>query len=110
MSETVEVCPWTISVSRPMSDGLVQEEPFISVSVCNVEKGQMVTLRCAPDRIEQLVEPIMAHVARIERASLAYCYLAWDKSADELKAAMQAAGASFAPGYGVDVPVIVSQT
>ena len=85
-----------------MSDG-----QHVRVNVCNQERGQMLTLIASPDSVAMLAKPIMDSVAMIERAAKVYCYAAWDADADELRAAMVALGALFAPGYCADVPVIV---
>jgi hypothetical protein len=112
MSETIEVCPWTISVSQPITSGLAQEEPYVAVNVCNQLSGHALTCRASVGReADQLAEVIMQHVEQIEGPrSKAWCYLAWDKSADALREAMVSRGALFAPGYGVDVPIIVKRT
>lgn len=104
MSDTIEVCPWTISVGNMMSDTGVA---MVRVNVCNQERGEMVVFADEPGRAVNLAGPIMDYVAVVERASKYWCFAAWDKNVDELKAAMVERGAPFAPGYCVDVPVIV---
>lgn len=109
MSETIQVCPWTVAVRKGGSTGVVAgPSDYSVVQVSNQERGLSFRWDCTGD-VTVFAGPIASHVAQIERAAPVYCFVAWDHNADELVAAMKAAGAPFAPGYGADVPITVQR-